>query len=102
MSGWGVPRGIDDLVARVRANEAALTSLCLLPTRTVSDVDAASLGDAIAVNDVLLELRMSGHKLGARGLAGLAVSAGRNGVFVSISLRSACWLVRRVYSIEPR
>lgn len=45
---WGAKRSIDDIVARVRANDPTLRSLCLMRTRKFEEAEAAALCAALA------------------------------------------------------
>lgn len=60
---WGAPRGIDDILARVRANDASLTSLYLMRQRRFEEADARALCDALAKNTILKDLNISSHAI---------------------------------------
>lgn len=45
---WGAPRGIDDLVERVRRSDPTLASLCVLRMRRVDEDGCRSLAEALA------------------------------------------------------
>jgi len=58
---WGATRGIDDIITRVRANDASLTSLYLMRQRRFELADANALCDALVKNTVLRDLNVSSH-----------------------------------------
>lgn len=61
---WGAAsRGIDDLVDRLRSNDATLSSLCLLRTRRFNEEDAMKLCDALIKNTVLVDLNITSHPI---------------------------------------
>ena len=98
---WGAPRGIDDLVARVRANDAALPSLCLLPTRRFNAADAAALCEALSANTVLTDLSISSHGVPPPLAALFAGVLHTNRTLASLSLGNSTFAdeVRRRCSI---
>ena len=74
---WGAARGsqpIDDLVARLAADDPSLTALALLPARRFASADAASLATALARNAALRELHLGGRPLPAGGGTALAAA----------------------------
>jgi len=66
---WGRKRGIEDLVAKVGANDASLESLHIMSTRKFDDQGAKSLCTALSKNTNLTELYASGHTLGFEGIS---------------------------------
>ena len=84
---WGAAggRGVDDLVARLVANDRALQSLTLLRSRRFGPAEVAALSGALRRNTTLTELQASGHALSADSAAVLADALRENGC-----LRSLC------------
>ena len=70
---WGAPRGVDDLCARLAANDPGLTSLTLLPGRRVGPPEWEQLSAALRSNAALTELTSS-HALTPASAAVLAAA----------------------------
>lgn len=83
---WGAPRGIADLVERVRRSDPSLTSLCLLRGRRFNDDDAAQLCEALAGNTVLLELSIASHLVSPAAAAAFAHMLAANSALRSLDL----------------
>ena len=60
---WDAPRGIDDIVARLRDNDASLQSLYLMRQRRFEEADAKALCEALSQNTVLHDLNISSHAI---------------------------------------
>lgn len=71
---WGARRGVDDLVARVRAGDPGLTSLTVLRGRAFGDAECGALAAALRGNAALTELTAFGHHVGPGALAELAAA----------------------------
>ena len=78
---WGrssAAQGVDDLCARLRANDASLTSLTLFRGRRFGPPEVAQLAEALEVNTVLTELYASSHAMAPSAAAVLAAALARN------------------------
>jgi len=71
---WGARSnvGIEDLVARVAADEPTLTALALLPSRRFGAAEADALAAALRQNTRLRELHLGGRSLSAESAGVLA------------------------------
>jgi hypothetical protein len=88
---WGAPRGIDDLVARIRANDAALRSLCLMRGRRFGPADAAALCDALVGNTVLTDLTIASHAVTPEMAAAFAAALAAGTALASLSLGNSAF-----------
>ena len=86
---WGAPRGIDDIVSRVRANDANLTSLYLMRQRRFELADANALCDALMRNNVLHDLNISSHEVSPEIAAAFASLLAASTVVKSLDLGNA-------------
>ncbi|KAI7843939.1 hypothetical protein COHA_002477 [Chlorella ohadii] len=68
---WGAPRGIDDLVERVRRSDPTLASLCVLRMRRVDEDGCRSLAEALAASPSLRSLNLEGKGITAAGCRAL-------------------------------
>jgi Ran GTPase-activating protein (RanGAP) involved in mRNA processing and transport len=64
---WGRKRGTDDLVEKLRRNDASVETLYIMSTRQFDASDASKLADALKDNTALKELYASGHSIGMEG-----------------------------------
>jgi len=71
---WGARAnlGIEDLVARVAADEPQFFALALLPSRRFGDAEAAALAAALRTNTGIAELHLGGRKMSAESARLLA------------------------------
>jgi hypothetical protein len=81
----GAAAGVDDLCARLSANEAALTSLTLFRGRRFGPAEVEQLAGALAANTTLTELYASSHAMAPASAALLAAALASN-----TTLRSLC------------
>ncbi|CAM9111853.1 unnamed protein product [Pylaiella littoralis] len=81
---WGAPRGVDDLIAKLKGNTTAST-MCILSTRKFGTSDAVAFSAALSDNTSLSELLASGHPLEVAGATALGEAMSRNS-----TLRSLC------------
>jgi Ran GTPase-activating protein (RanGAP) involved in mRNA processing and transport len=86
---WGAPRGIDDIIARVRANDASLTSLYLMRQRRFELADANDLCDALVKNTVLHDLNISSHAVSPEIAAAFASLLASTATLKSLDLGNA-------------
>ena len=73
---WGLAGGrpLEDLLVRVRQDDATLCSLTLLRGRKFDQEAALALAAALQGNTALKELLAGGHALGVVGAAALATA----------------------------
>ena len=84
---WGSANaGIDDIVDRVRQNDATLTSLYLMRRRKLDDASCGVLAEALAGNTTILELHLSSHPVSASQARSLASSLAKNGCVRHVSI----------------
>ncbi|CAN0149716.1 unnamed protein product [Scytosiphon promiscuus] len=81
---WGAPRGVDDLIAKLKDNTTAST-MCILSTRKFGHSEAVAFSAALSSNTSLKELLASGHRLEATGAAAFGEALAMNS-----TLRSLC------------
>ena len=83
---WGAPRGIDDIVTRLRSNDANLQSLYLMRQRRFEKADARALCDALAMNTILTDLNISSHAISPEIAAMFASLLGATASLTSLDL----------------
>jgi hypothetical protein len=85
---WGSARhaGIDDIVERLRRDDAGLTSLYLMRTRRFDETDARALGQALGANRTLEELHLSSHPVSVSQARALAAGLADNGSLRLVSI----------------
>ena len=81
----GTAAGVDDLCARLAANDGSLTSLTLFRGRRFGPAEVSQLAGALAANTTLTELYASSHAMAPASAAALAAALERN-----TTLRSLC------------
>ena len=88
MAAWGsaANAGIDDIVDRVRRNDATLTSLYLMRTRRLDDASCGLLAEALAANTTIRELHLSSHPVSTTQARSLASGLARNGSVRHVSI----------------
>jgi hypothetical protein len=77
---WGArpaSQPIDDLVARLAADDPALPALALLPARRFGEADALALAAAMATNTNCIALHLDGRAVSPAGAAALAAALGK-------------------------
>ena len=84
---WGSANaGIDDIVDRVRRNDATLTSLYLMRTRNLDDAACGVLAEALAANTTISELHLSSHPVSASQARSLASGLAKNACVRHVSI----------------
>lgn len=86
---WGAPRGIDDIIARVRANDASLASLYLMRQRRFELADANALCAALVENTLLDDLNISSHAVSPEIAAAFASLLASTAALKSLDLGNA-------------
>ena len=86
---WGAPRGIDDIITRVRANDPSLTSLYLMRQRRFELADAKALCDALIKNTMLRDLNVSSHAVSPEIAAAFASLLATTNVLKILDLGNA-------------
>jgi len=86
---WGAPRGVDDIVARLQANEPALDALYLMRNRRFEEAEAAALCEALTFNTVLTDLNISSHAVSPAMAKSFAAAIAANSTLQSLSLGNA-------------
>lgn len=83
---WGAKRGVEDLLERLRSDDPALTSLCLLRQRRFEEADAVAFAAALADNTSLRELTAAAHPVSAAAAAAFASALATNAALRSLDL----------------
>lgn len=86
---WGAPRGVDDIVTRLRANDIGLKSLYLMRNRRFEEADAVALCDALQSNTVLIDLNISSHAVTPAMASAFAAALAANSTLKSLALGNA-------------
>jgi hypothetical protein len=87
----GAASGVDDLCARLEANEAALTSLTLFRGRRFGAPEVAQLAAALRGNTALTELYASSHAMAPAAAAALADALRANAGLTSLCVGDAAF-----------
>eukprot|EP00611_Tribonema_gayanum_P010857 TRINITY_DN2097_c0_g1_i1.p1 TRINITY_DN2097_c0_g1~~TRINITY_DN2097_c0_g1_i1.p1 ORF type:complete len:454 (+),score=73.47 TRINITY_DN2097_c0_g1_i1:34-1362(+) len=82
---WGAPKGVDDLLVKLRT-DANLTSLVILRNRRFGVAEATQFAGALASNSTLTELFASGHGVGVEGAAAFGKALVTNTALSALSL----------------
>mmetsp|Transcript_19761 Transcript_19761/g.38695 ORF Transcript_19761/g.38695 Transcript_19761/m.38695 type:complete len:451 (+) Transcript_19761:112-1464(+) len=83
---WGQQRrGVDDLVAKLRANETG-PALLVMSTRSVDDAGLKSLAEALADNNSLQELLCSGHSVSEDAARSIGAALRKNRTLKRLSV----------------
>ena len=86
---WGARAGSADWCQRLRANDAAFTSLLVMRSRAMETKDWVELCAALADNTHLCELKASSHALSAEALAAFCDMLAKNGALERLALGDA-------------